>query len=248
VDLLGAPTIIGGVVERSFQVTGGREVVPGILWTPAGATGPRPLVLVGHPLGGDKRTSHALALVDRVVDQAGWAVAAIDAIGHGDRALRSGVGGGDGGGGGVRAVTPAHLGAAGDACEEMAEDWTATLTALRSLDDIGDGPVGYFGLSMGTVFGLAFLATAPAVRCAALGLMGTFGAVTPWARAAPSVTCPVTFFVQRRDTLIRAAHAKALYRSLGSTDKRLRANRGGHSELPDKAFDTTTRFLCTHLR
>ena len=231
------------MVERSFEVTGQREVVPGVLWTPVGATGPRPVVLVGHPLGGDKRTSHALALVDRLVDQAGCAVAAIDAIGHGDRAPRRVIGRDRG----VPAVTPAHLGAIGDASEEMIADWTATLTALRSLDDIGNGPVGYFGLSMGTVFGLPLLAATSEVRCAALGMMGTFGGVTPWTRAAASVTCPVVFFVQRRDTLIQATHAKALYRSIGSTNKRLRAHRGGHSAVPAKAFDTAATFLRTHL-
>src|SRR3954464_2084524 len=85
-DFSGQPTVGRGVVERSFAVEGGDEVVPGIVWTPEAATGPRPLVLVGHGGGGHKRMPYVLSLARRLVRHAGYAVAAIDGPGHGDRA------------------------------------------------------------------------------------------------------------------------------------------------------------------
>src|SRR4051812_50193135 len=88
-DLVDQPTVSHGVVERRFDVRGDREVVPGILWTPEGATGPRPLVLIGHGGGGDKRMPYVLSLARRLVRHAGYAVAAIDGRGHGDRANAS---------------------------------------------------------------------------------------------------------------------------------------------------------------
>src|SRR4051812_44530895 len=85
-DFVDQPMVSHGVVERRFDVPGDREVVPGILWSPEGATGPRPLVLIGHGGGGDKRMPYVLSLARRLVRHAGYAVAAIDGTGHGDRA------------------------------------------------------------------------------------------------------------------------------------------------------------------
>ena len=36
----------------------------------------------------------------------------------------------------------------------MIEDWQAALEVAQSLPEVGEGPVGYWGLSMGTRFGL----------------------------------------------------------------------------------------------
>ncbi|AIY42442.1 hypothetical protein LT85_3284 [Collimonas arenae] len=37
-----------GVTERLFDLTVAGALVPGVLWTPEAAAGPRPLLLIGH--------------------------------------------------------------------------------------------------------------------------------------------------------------------------------------------------------
>src|SRR5207302_11122904 len=111
----------------------------------------------------------------------------------------------------------------------MVADWTATLAELRGLDDVGAGLLGYWGLSMGTMFGAPFVAATPDVRVAVLGLMGTFEPQNPWTAAARSIGQPVLFLAQLDDELIPFDRAVNLFRALGSNDKRMHANPGLHS-------------------
>lgn len=71
----------GGVVERDFLV----DDVPGVLWTPTSAPPGTPLVLMGHPGGLHKRAAGLVGRARAAVLGDGFAVAAIDAPGHGDR-------------------------------------------------------------------------------------------------------------------------------------------------------------------
>ena len=176
-DFIGAPATSHGVVERRFDVTRDDGVVPGIVWTPEAATGTRPLVLIGHGGTGHKRMPYVLSLARRLVRHAGYAVAAIDGPGHGDRAGAASPADDRAPGGGIPRTFLAEVSAATD---EMTADWTAVVGELRSLDEVGHGPLGYWGVSMGTMFGAPFVAATPEVACAVLGLMGTFDPGNPW--------------------------------------------------------------------
>src|ERR1700687_1597239 len=71
-----------GVCEQDFAL----DDIPGVLWSPAGAAGPRPLVLLGHGGGGGhKRAPGVLGRARRLVAGCGFAAAAIDMPGFGDR-------------------------------------------------------------------------------------------------------------------------------------------------------------------
>jgi hypothetical protein len=70
-----------GVLERRFILGD----IPGVLWSPTGARGRRPLVLLGHDGGQHKRVPGLVARAHRYVTACGFAVVAIDAPGHGDR-------------------------------------------------------------------------------------------------------------------------------------------------------------------
>ena len=129
----------------------------------------------------------------------------------------------------------------------MTADWTTTLAALQAIDEVGPGPVGYWGLSMGTMFGTPFVAATPQVRVAVLGLMGSLGEGAPWVTAAPAVTCPVLFLAQTDDELVPIDRAVELFRALGSTDKRLHAHPGAHAAVPLEEIDASERFLAEHL-
>src|SRR6202142_3259992 len=72
-----------GVLEREFTL----GEVPGILWTPGSAPGSPParLILSGHNGGLHKRLPRLVARARHYAAEYGFAVAAIDAPGHGDR-------------------------------------------------------------------------------------------------------------------------------------------------------------------
>src|SRR5690348_8153919 len=68
-----------GVLERDFTL----GEVPGVLWTSGSA--PAPLILSGHNGGLHKRLPRLVARARHYAAQYGFAVAAIDAPGCGDR-------------------------------------------------------------------------------------------------------------------------------------------------------------------
>jgi len=77
-------TIADGVSERLFTLGD----VPGVLWSPAGATAPRhsrPLVLLAHGGGQHKKAPAMQGRARRLATARGFAAAAIDAPGSGDR-------------------------------------------------------------------------------------------------------------------------------------------------------------------
>src|SRR5690349_2454424 len=78
-------TVEKGVVERRFDLKAGNEVVPGIMWLPENASGPRPVVLIGHGGTQHKRAPNVLGLARRYVRHLGYAAVALDAPDHGDR-------------------------------------------------------------------------------------------------------------------------------------------------------------------
>ncbi len=230
--------------QRRFDVLRDDRRVPGLLWTPAAGDGPHPLVLLGHGGSGSKRQDYVVAMARRLVREHGIAAAAIDGPVHGAR--RSGP-----------PAPPALVLAEfaqlwandGDAMTDaMADDWRATLDALRSLPDIGNGPVGWWGVSMGTIIGLPVVAADHRFGAAVLGLMGLTGPTRARiARDSPNVRCPVLFLVQWDDRMFHHDAAVALWECLGSRDKRLVAHPGEHGELPADAFETSALFLARHL-
>jgi hypothetical protein len=68
-----------GVLEREFTL----GEIPGVLWTPGSTSAP--LILNGHNGGLHKRLPRLVARARHYAAHYGFAVAAIDAPGHGDR-------------------------------------------------------------------------------------------------------------------------------------------------------------------
>jgi hypothetical protein len=60
--------------------------------------------------------------------------------------------------------------------------WQATLDALQELPEIGaTGPVGYFGLNMGTAIGVPLVAIEPRITAARSSLWSGSRPGSPWA-------------------------------------------------------------------
>ncbi|OLZ68844.1 alpha/beta hydrolase [Streptomyces sp. IMTB 2501] len=239
-----AKTTSNGVVERDFTV----GEIPGVLWSPA--TGPEraPLVLMGHGGGTHKRWPAMTGRAHRLVTGGGFHVAVIDAPGHGDRprtahdeqeiaALYRARAAGEPEGPVVVRYN-AHL------AERAVPEWRATLDALQVLPEIGgDGPVGYFGLNMGTAIGVPLVAIEPRITAA------VFGQHWPdrLAGKAKQITIPVEFDMQWDDEHIPRESGLALFDAFASKEKTLHANAGRHKELPRFEADSAVRFFVRHL-
>lgn len=227
---VGEPTVSKGVVEQPFVV----DDVPGILWSPEGAEGPSPLVLMGHGATLDKRVGYLLLLARRLVRHHGITAASIDLPGHGERMV-----------GGMPDIVSMWTKPA--VTDQAVREWQAVLGALEE-EGVGRAGVGYFGLSMGTLLGLPFVAAEPRIQVAVLGLAGVAG--PPAARLAadaPKVACPVLFLQQWHDELFPRDSVLALFDALGTGDKRLHAHPGPHAGVPVEEIDAAEAFLAAHL-
>lgn len=232
-----------GVTERLFTL----GEIPGVLWTPVGAVGTRPLVLLGHGGGRHKKDPDLVARARRLVTGHGFAVVAPDVPGHGERpvdeeydriarANQARIAAG---------AEPAPLIAAFQAlvARRTVPEWRAVLDAVQALGHVGTGPVGYWGVSLGCGLGVPFVAREPRVRAAVLGL----GGASASAEAAARITVPVQFWLQWDDERVPREQSLALFDALGSPDKSLHAHPGGHGEMPVREPDCTARFFARHL-
>lgn len=231
-----------GVRERRFDLKVEDRVVPGIVWTPEDAKGTRPLVLLGHGGSQHKRVPNILSLARRLVRHLGYAAAAIDGPMHGDRVE----------GGHELTLTAVRDDLAGLSDEErrslfrsMRADWSGTIDALWELSEIGEGPLGYWGLSMGTVIGLPFVASEPRIDAAVLGLMGIEPGSQP--RSATTLEIPVLFIVQWHDELVARERALALFDTIASKDKRMHVNPGAHSAVTAEEIQASEDFFQKYL-
>jgi dienelactone hydrolase len=232
------------VRERRFDLLRGERRVPGVLWTPAGVAGPRPLVLLGHGASGSKRQDYVLSMGRRFVRHHGFAAAAVDGPVHGDRRDPAKPAG-------QRVFLDFAQVWSSDAAmtDEMVADYVGVLDALQALDDVGIGAVGWWGLSMGTILGLPLVAAEPRVRACVLGLMGMTGPTQERIRAdAPRVTCPLLFLVQWDDELFSREAAFELFDAFGSADKRLHATPGSHGAVTEEEWEASESFLARYLR
>ncbi|MGW2491913.1 alpha/beta hydrolase [Streptomyces sp. NPDC001606] len=241
-------TTTDGVLEREFTVGD----IPGLLWSPAGDLAGdlrrAPLVLLGHGGGTHKRWPAMTGRARLLVTGFGFHVACIDAPGHGDRprtahdereidALFAAREAGEPEGPVVVRYN-AHL------AERAVPEWRATLDALQELPEIGtDGPVGYYGLNMGTAIGVPFVAQDPRITAAVFGLHWP----DALAEQARRITVPVEFDMQWDDEHIPREAGLALFDAFASPVKSLHVNTGRHKELPRFESDSAARFLARHL-
>ncbi|MEY2472780.1 MAG: hypothetical protein QOK28_2109 [Actinomycetota bacterium] len=228
-----------GVTEKRFDLKVGNEVVPGMLWLPEGASGPRPKVLFGHGGSQHKKVAHIRSFAKRLAAH-GWASVAIDGPDHGDRVPEERRGENP-----LRNLTGSQL---KERQIQAVSEWQATIDAVEALDDVGAGPTGYWGVSMGTIFGVPLVAAEPRITCAVLGLMGVGGGGRTYEDKAKSITIPLQFIVQWQDELVTPDRCVALYETFGSTEKMLIANQGAHAAVPPHVFPINDEFFQRHLR
>jgi dienelactone hydrolase len=234
----------GEVCERGFAVERNGHVIPGVLWRPSEPLGPRPLVLIGHGGGGHKRNERMVMLGRMFAADYGWCTAAIDGPVHGER------------GSVTDASDPAYrqMWQRPEIVQDMIDDWKATLDALSALGEVDSARVGYWGVSMGTMFGLPYVASDDRVCVAVLGKAGMSGSSvrrsgidTYFKTFAPKITIPVLFVMQWDDERFDRQGQLELFDQLGSPDKRLHAYPGQHADNGPEAFEVQAAFLKRYL-
>ncbi|ASQ98868.1 alpha/beta hydrolase [Streptomyces sp. 11-1-2] len=232
-----------GVREQLFTL----GEIPGVLWTPEGAAGTRPLILMGHGGGQHKKAPDILARARRYVADCGFAVVAVDVPGHGDRPVVEEYDR-------IATENQARVAAGEELAQLIADfqalvarrtvpEWRAVLDAVQRLEHVGAGPVGYWGVSLGCGLGVPFVAAEPRVRAAVLGLGGALASAGDAAR----ITVPVEFLVQWDDERVPRAESLALFDALASAEKTLHATPGRHGDVPAFELDSALRFFARHL-
>ena len=228
---------------RDFRLQTTDRPVTGALWLPDEHNAGTPLILCGHGASGD-RYQAPIPYLARRFRSVGAATLALDGPVHGLRQV---------GPGGRTALAEAFK--RPELTDEMVADWLLSLAAVREAVGFAENPLAYFGLSMGTIFGIPTLAVAAendiSFRASVLGLAGTSGAVgflgERLAKDAAAVTHPVLFLMQLEDELFDRQGYLALFDAIASPDKRLHANPGLHPEIPSEEVDAAFSFLAARL-
>ena len=242
-----------GVTERLFEITVAGERVPAAIWAPEGATGPRPLIAMGHGGSQHKKIGSLASRARGYARKFGWATLAIDAPGHGDRISReeamalsrevaARVSGQS-----AAPMSLERLGQMAARSRQAIPEWKAALDAAQGLDFVGAGKVGYWGVSMGTAIGVPFVAAEPRIACAVFGLAGLREGASDMAGAAAAITCPVEFVFQWDDAVAPRAAGIALFDAFGSADKAMHINPGGHLAIPTFEGAAWEAFFQRHL-
>jgi dienelactone hydrolase len=228
-----------GVREKEFRLQVQGRTVPGVAWLPPSAEGARPLVLVGHGGTGHKRADFVLDAVRVLVRERGFVVAAIDGPVHGDR----------------RAV-PASPEVVRDdfratwdridTITPMVADWKAVLDELCTWPEVDARAVGYYGLSMGTAYGLPLLAAEPRIGNAVLGMWGLSRKHSDRLLAdAGSIRCRLLFLQQWNDQRFTREDQATLFDAFASADRRMYVYPGDHSDPDATRLVDIAHFLTT---
>ena len=228
-----------GVVIREFTVMRDQRAVTGCLRHGPSPEPGRPLIAFGHGASGDRHQRPIHSMSRELIKDLNAFCLSIDGPVHGRRQV----------GAGGREAFKEEWSRPGTV-EDMVRDWRMTLDAILTLPEIGDGPVGYFGLSMGTIYGAPLVGAERRIRCAVLGLMGISGPdnYQPIIRsAAARIQRPVMFLMQLEDELFDRQSCLALFDEIAAVDKRLHANAGTHTEVPIEELRLAREFLQTHL-
>lgn len=228
-------------IERRLWIDIEGRRVPAVVWTPAHARGPRPLVLVGHGGSGHKSSQLVLDAAMPLVCQHGFVVAAIDGPVHGERRAVADAGPA------VRDEFRA-LWAAGGSVEPMVADWRATLDRLCALPEVDPGAIGWYGISMGTAYGLPLVAAEPRIRAAVLGMWGTSRVNSArLVEDARRVRIPVLFQQKQDDEFFTPEGQVEIYEALASPEKRLAVYEGGHVDPSGAQLADLIGFLAQRL-
>ena len=213
----------------------------GALWEPEGTPSPS-LVAFGHGASGNRYQAPIPYLAGKFV-RAGHTVVSIDGPVHGLRQV--GPGGREAFGAEMRRESMV---------DDMNADWRFAIDLARSESSTEIDQLAYFGLSMGSIFGIPMLADSSRelpVVVATLGLLGSHGIGQQLGvrmlEDAAKLDFPILFLMQLEDELFSREGYLELFDTLASSDKRMHANPGLHPEVPAEEMRFAFEFMQKHL-
>ena len=229
-----------GQPTREFRITReGQRDITGAVWLPDPGFSSDTLMCFGHGASGNRYQAPICQLAARFTKEAGMPVLSLDGPVHGLRQV---------GDGGRTAFFPEFQ--KNDCIAQMTEDWTCAITETKALPEISTDKLAYFGLSMGSLFGIPVLAGRNDVTVATLGLVGVesgFPHGDEMLAAAGRIDCPLLFLMQLEDELFPREGCLKTFDAFASTDKRMHANPGLHPEIPAEEIDFAFDFLTSHI-
>ena len=213
----------------------------GALWIPDGETC-RSLIAFGHGASGDRYQAPIPYLAGKFI-RVGFPALSIDGPVHGLRQV------GEGG----RIAFGEEM-RRDRMIDDMVDDWQFAIELSKQVIEQKLLDMAYFGLSMGSIFGIPLIANEDRglpVSAATLGLLGSQGLGKRLGERisadAAKVTCPTLFLMQLEDELFNREGYLDLFDAIASKDKRIHANPGLHPEVPGFEMRFAFEFLLNHL-
>jgi len=236
------PFVSGGLVQREFSLQAKGHQVPCVLWAPINSPENRPLVLIGHGGSQHKTAAGMVNLASFFVLNCGFCVAAIDGPIQGARRMD--------GLSGIEVQTEfRHMWEKDPQIDMMVRDWILTLDNLTSLIEINQNAVAWFGVSMGTAYGLPLAASDKRIKLAVLGMWSSdFTNSQRLADDAPSVLCPVFFQMKWDDQFFSRLGQIDLFERLGCNEKWLKVYPGEHVALEGEQLHDAQEFISSKLK
>lgn len=233
VDLNGRPT------QEFYVSSDTNRRVTGALWLPEGKSAEL-LMIFGHGASGDRYQAPICELAARFVQEANIAVLSMDGPVHG-----------------LRQVGPGGRAALGqefsrpECVDDMVVDWDIAISVVTGREDLQISKLAYFGLSMGSIFGIPLIAHRTDFVVATLGLLGSSGAVSFLAdritQNAAKILIPVLYLMQLEDELFDRKGYLDVFDQLASKNKRLHANPGLHPNVPQEEIDFSFEFMMKYI-
>lgn len=218
----------------------GMRDLSGALWIPAEVEPDVPLMLFGHGASGDRYQAPIPGLAQRFVNELGCPALSVDGPVHGLRRVEPG---------GREALQVERKRPTSTA--DFLEEWHFAIDFALGHESIGTRPLAYFGLSMGSGFGIPMIAERDDVIVSTLGLLGTdgpFGGESSLLLdSASKITHPVLYLVQLEDELFGREGCLEIFDAIASDNKRLHANPGLHPAVPREEVEFAFEFMKNHI-
>lgn len=225
-----------------FTVSYDDRNVPATFWQPRDRQEALPaLVLLQHGGPFHKRHERSNDLASTLVARTGAAVLLIDGPVHGRRRQDEP---------GVQAMLAEfeHHWRQNPGIENLVQDWRRALDAVVAEGWADPERVVWFGMSMGTAYGVPLCAAEPRVKAAALGMWGTdWGQEAALLESARVMKTPVLFQIKSEDEIFSVEGQRELFDAIGSADKSLHTFPGSHSLTAPGQLDQLLEFTINAL-
>jgi len=230
------------VETRDFFTHAQGRQVPVSIWMPQKTSQSLPLILVGHGGSGHKRSQLVQDVATKLLNDFEVAVVAIDGPVHGSRREIFNDG---------PAVRQEFrdLWSSGVSVDPMVADWMSCIDYLCQIPEIDATKIGWYGISMGTAYGIPLVARDQRIKAAALGMWGTCREPAQRLKEdAAKIEIPVLFQVKEQDEIFTPQGQQELYELISSRDKTWKSYHGGHTDPKDQQLSDIVQFLMHHLK